>query len=50
MSGQSANLSLKEAKAMQERICMKSSGGSSSKAPKAPKMSDKKMKKMQKYS
>lgn len=37
MSGQSAALSLKEAKAMQERICMKS--GSSNKAPKMPKKS-----------
>jgi hypothetical protein len=36
MSGQSANLSLKEAKAMQERICHKSS---SSKSPKTPKKS-----------
>ncbi len=29
MSGQSANLSLKEAKAMQERICAKHGSGSS---------------------
>lgn len=34
MSGQSANLSLKEAKAMQERICIKSGG--SVKTPKLP--------------
>lgn len=38
MSGQSAALSLKEAKAMQERICHKG-GSSSSKAPKMPKKS-----------
>ncbi len=36
MSGQSATLSLKEAKAMQERICM-----SKGPAVKAPKMSKK---------
>lgn len=37
MSGQSAALSLKEAKAMQERICMHSS----SKSPKMSKMAKK---------
>lgn len=39
MSGQSAALSLKEAKAMQERICIKHGSGSDNKAPKMPKKS-----------